>query len=638
MNKPTRPTFRIGIRGRLFWAFGAVGVATLVASVVAWVSFSRFGDTLDLIVGQNIPAMTLAAQLAERGGGIIGTAPALSSAKDNSERERIWQQLSARLDDLNHVLDSMNSGGGGPVALGQFRESVEALNVNLRHLDAVVSRRLQHAVQKEELIERLRWASADFLDEVEPMIDDTRFNIDLMLSHNTRTDDALNTEMAYQRALFAINADGSLLVELIGRAANIPRADALSSTELFFQEVQSRIDENLEIVADVPGVLSLRQSIKDIQAFANGPQGLFALQTQELADLRTERDLLIKNQELLVPLHTLITGRVDQETAAALQSAEQSQSSIRQGRLWLVIAVFVSFVVVAPFVWVYVGRGLVGRITRLDDSMRTIAGGDLGADVPVEGEDEIAEMAESLRTFRDTLSDTQTELIQAAKLAALGQLTAGISHEINQPLAAIRHYARNAGLLIDKGRKAEAQENLDKISELLGKTNRIVGSLRDLARKPKRDLRRIDIVSVFDDVLPLLERRIREHNIEVGVQIDEGCRYVLAGQVRLEQVVLNLINNAIDSMEDRSVRRLIISAHSRDDWMELRVRDTGIGISEDDLQNVFDPFFTTKDVGEGLGLGLSISYNIIKDFGGSMRAESHVDKGTTFWIRLKLAP
>ncbi len=633
--------FRIGIRGRLFWAFGAVAVATIVATVVAWVSFNRLGDTLELIVGRNVPAVTLAAQLAERGGGIIGTAPALSSAKDDAERERIWMQLSARLQDMNAELDAMAKGGANNEVLANFNEAVTALSVNLKKLDALVSQRLARSARKEELIERLRWSSADFLDEIEPMIDDSRFNIDLALTRDgssIKTPGRLNQEMVKQRSLFKINADGSLLAELIGRAANIPNIDALRGTELYFREIESRIDTSIQAIEAVPGALSLRQSIKDIQVFANGPQGVFALRALELNDLESERDLLIKNQALLDPLHTLITQRVDEEIAAALRSAERSQASIRQGRLWLILAVFVSLVVAIPFVWLYVGRGLVGRITRLDESMRAIADGDLGADVPVGGEDEIAKMAESLRTFRDTLTDTQAELVQAAKLAALGQLTAGISHEINQPLAAIRHYARNTTLLIEKGCKAEAKENLDKIDELLEKTNRITGSLRDLARKPKRDLRRTDVVSVLDDVLTLLERRVVEHNVEVNIQIDETCRFVLAGQVRLEQVVLNLVNNAIDAMENISARRLIISAHSTDGWIELRVRDTGSGMDDHHLAQVFDPFFTTKDVGEGLGLGLSVSYNIIKDFGGIMRVESRIGTGTTFWVRLKPAP
>ena len=124
-------SFRIGIRGRLFWAFGAVATLTIAATIVAWVLFTRLGDTLELIVGSNVPAVTLSAQLAERGGGIIGTAPALSAAQNNGERERIWTQLSTHLQNMNTVLDAMSMGGAEDDILAEFHDAVEALKKNL---------------------------------------------------------------------------------------------------------------------------------------------------------------------------------------------------------------------------------------------------------------------------------------------------------------------------------------------------------------------------------------------------------------------------------------------------------------------------------------------------------------------------
>ncbi|CCQ74501.1 ATP-binding protein [Magnetospira sp. QH-2] len=631
---------RIGIRGRLFSAFGVTAMATLAATVVAWVSFSRLGDALDEVVGSSVPAVTFAAELAEHGGGIIGAAPALAAAQTDTERDQAWTALVERLNGMSALLDVMPEAAGGESFSADLREDVAALRGNLKQLNTVVSQRLARAVRKEELNERLRWASADFLDEIEPMIDDTRFNIDLNLSRAATEPHAsrrLPEALTRQRALFTINADGSLMAELIGRAANLPTADALRGTELYYLEIESRIDASLRVINKVPGALSLRQSIKDLQAFAHGPEGLFELRRHELGDIESEGKLLNRNQSLLLRLDRSISQRVAAENHAALQAAERSQDAIRQGRLWLAISAFVSVFVAVPVVWLYVGEGLVARIRRLDASMRIIAEGDLSADVPVSGTDEIGDMANSLRTFRDTLSVTQAELVQAAKLAALGQLTAGISHEINQPLAAIRHYTRNTGLLVDKGRTEEARENLDRITHLVEKSNRIIGSLRDLARKPKRDLRPTDMVKVIEDVLTLLERRVWENKVEIDTRIDDDCRYVLAGQVRLEQVVLNLVNNAIDAMQNEPVRRLIISAQPVDEWIDFRVRDTGSGIPETEITKIFDPFFTTKQVGEGLGLGLSVSYNIVRDFGGSLRVESVEDHGATFWIRLKRA-
>lgn len=629
--------FRFGIRGRLLSAFGIVMLAMIASTTMAWVLFTQLGDTVEEVAGNNVPAVTFAAKMAEHGGGIIGLAPTLAAAQDDADRERAWKDLSERLLKMELLLMNIPQASDVEAFIIDIRRDVLALQKNLQHLNEVVSQRLARTEYKRELIERLRWVSADFLDEVDPMIDDTRFNIQLALNRDDENRTYLELELVRERALFLIHAEGSLMAELIGRAANIPDLDTLRGTELYFHEIRSRIEANYSVIAAVPGALSLLQSIRDIQAFAQGPQSLFELRVRELDDVNTERELLDKNQILLRRLDSLISDRVAAETASALQAAADTRLSIRQGRVWLALALFVGVIVAVPVVWIYVDRGLVGRLTTLDASMRVIAEGDLKAKVPVTGSDEIGDMASALRTFRDTLSETQAELVQTAKLAALGQLTAGISHEINQPLAAIRHYTRNTGLLIDKGRNNEAKDNLEKITNLVARSNRIVESLRAVSRNAQHDLRPTDTMVVVDEVLAILERRLSENGIETEVQIDETGRHVIAGQVRLGQVLLNLVTNAIDAMKDRPERSLTITTQGGDEWIDLVVKDTGAGIPSNIVERIFEPFFTTKDVGEGLGLGLSISYNLVRGFGGSMRAESKLGEGSVINIRLRRA-
>ena len=296
-----------------------------------------------------------------------------------------------------------------------------------------------------------------------------------------------------------------------------------------------------------------------------------------------------------------------------------------------------SLVFTGLIVWLYVGRNMVGRITRLDASMRAIADGDLDAEVPVEGADEIGDMAGALRTFRDKLATTQAELVQAGKLAALGQLSAGIAHEINQPLAAIRHYARNGGKFLEQGRTHEVRGNLTKISELTERVRQIVSRLRAMARKPGKGLNEVDLGKVVGNVLVLLEGAVRDCGAEIKLDIDTRARLVLAGQVRLEQVVLNVLNNALDAVREATQKTIVIASAMREGMVELSIADSGSGISPGAREQVFDPFFTTKEVGKGLGLGLSISYNIVKDFGGAMTVDSIPGGGAMFRIRLKPA-
>jgi two-component system C4-dicarboxylate transport sensor histidine kinase DctB len=234
------------------------------------------------------------------------------------------------------------------------------------------------------------------------------------------------------------------------------------------------------------------------------------------------------------------------------------------------------------------------------------------------------------------LRQAQDDLIQAGKLAALGQMSAALSHEFNQPLAAIRSYADNAQLLIERNREAEACGNLKLIKDLTARMAEISKHLMTFARKPRSELRPVVLAEVLEETLDFLRIRLERADVEVKVDQADRSLSVMAGKVRLQHVILNLVSNALDAMQSRERPRLEISVREAGDKVVLQLRDHGTGIAEDQIARIFDPFFTTKDVGEGLGLGLSISYNIVKDFDGALRAENHPDGGAVFTIELPL--
>lgn len=242
------------------------------------------------------------------------------------------------------------------------------------------------------------------------------------------------------------------------------------------------------------------------------------------------------------------------------------------------------------------------------------------------------------KTTEAALRRTQDELVQAGKLAALGQMSAAISHEFNQPLAAVRSYAENAVNLISRGRDSEASDNCSRIHALTGRMAEISKHLNAFARKPRSQTVPVSLGAVVEDTLQLLRSRIEAAGVEVKVEKPDELPYVLAGPVRLQQVVTNLVINALDAMAQGSGAMVEITLQRDGDALCLGVRDHGPGIAERDLPRIFDPFFTTKEVGHGLGLGLSISYNIVKDFNGSLVAENHESGGAIFTVRLPLAP
>lgn len=241
---------------------------------------------------------------------------------------------------------------------------------------------------------------------------------------------------------------------------------------------------------------------------------------------------------------------------------------------------------------------------------------------------------EERRAAEQKLRKTQKELVQAGKLAALGQMSAALSHEINQPLAAVKSYADNAATFLDRERLADARENVTRISQMADRMAAISGHLRNFARRPQESVGPIEVLHAIDDALALMDARFKSTGTQILYDKPDEPIWVMGGQLRLQQVIINLFNNAIDAMEDAATRVIEIDIEQVDKRLLIHVRDTGGGLSEDMLAQVFDPFFTTKSPGKGLGLGLSISYNILEDFGGRLRARNRASGGAEFSIEL----
>ena len=232
------------------------------------------------------------------------------------------------------------------------------------------------------------------------------------------------------------------------------------------------------------------------------------------------------------------------------------------------------------------------------------------------------------------LKQAQSDLVQAAKLAALGQMSAGISHELNQPLMAIRSFAENAEIYLQKDKPETARQNLSRISELARRMGRIISNLRSFAKQESEPVTDVDIVAVVDTVLEMNQTRIRHDQVQINWRPPPKPIFVRGGEVRLQQVLVNLLTNAIDAMENSEPRLIEISVKAGQTKARLRVRDTGPGIKAP--EKIFEPFYTTKSVGkpDGMGLGLSISYGLVQSFGGDIRGENHPDGGAIFNVEL----
>jgi two-component system C4-dicarboxylate transport sensor histidine kinase DctB len=230
---------------------------------------------------------------------------------------------------------------------------------------------------------------------------------------------------------------------------------------------------------------------------------------------------------------------------------------------------------------------------------------------------------------------TQNELIQTAKLAVLGQMSAGINHELNQPLTAIRSYADNGRVFLERDRPERALANLEEISQLTERMAKIIHPLKEFARISSGAPEPVCLKAVRDGAMSILYGQLDRQSVSIHWPAGLEHVYVLGDILRLEQVLVNLIGNAMQALEDQPGGRIDITLEYSDDAVQLSVRDSGPGISPEYLEHLFEPFFTTKKAGQGLGLGLSISHRIVESLGGCLRASNHPDGGACFTLVLR---
>ncbi|MGO2148352.1 sensor histidine kinase [Halomonas sp.] len=245
---------------------------------------------------------------------------------------------------------------------------------------------------------------------------------------------------------------------------------------------------------------------------------------------------------------------------------------------------------------------------------------------------------EERRRAEANLRQTQDELIQAAKLAVLGQFAAGINHELNQPLAAIRAYGENARRFLTLSRVDQADANLEQIVDLTKRMADISAQLRQFSRKSSERQETISVQACIEYALRLFQGRLRDGHVTVEQHWPKETLWVTGDLVRLEQVLVNLISNALHAMQETPEPRLILSAALNEKQVTINVMDNGPGIGDQHLTQIFEPFFSTKAPGSGLGLGLSISSRIMDDLGGKLQAVNRDPTGACFIISLPFAP
>jgi two-component system, NtrC family, sensor kinase len=281
-------------------------------------------------------------------------------------------------------------------------------------------------------------------------------------------------------------------------------------------------------------------------------------------------------------------------------------------------------------------------IKKLASASKEVAQGNLKAKVNITSKDELGELANTFNFMATALQDrdeklkeyTKNKIMESERLALIGQLSANVAHELNNPLQGIVTYSHL--LLEAENCNEDAKTNLQKIVVQANRCRDIIRGLLDFSRHKNPDKTSCNVNSLLQGCISLVEKQAIFLNIKVVLNLEDNLPMVILDPSQVERVFLNLIINAAEAMDGNGTLTLTTKYGRKEKAIEIKVQDTGHGISKENISKVFDPFFTTKETGHGVGLGLAISYGIVKEHNGDISVESELEKGTTFTMSFPL--
>ena len=707
-DDPMRRTVGIWSRisTKLYMGIGGAVVMTLAASLVGWFSFNRVGDVQKRVNEGSVPELAAAFGVAQYGGILANAAPSLAAASTSlelfQEGERVNQTV-LTFEDQMAVLEQSDS---DDASVEQIRQSADMLISNIEEIRSEVSARLQitdqRAAQQGELVGLRNQVSAVLI----PAIDDQLFYTlsgysDLDAPPVPRSEHFSEGEVFRYRRLAELEADANIASDLLASAFTLSDKTLLEPLRERFEAAASRIDRNLTTLAGTQFHTDAAPIFSRLRELGLGRDNSFDLAASEFEIVEHNQDLLAQNSELSLTLVTEVDSLVGASQEGVEEATTASEQAIGTARTLLLAISGVSVVAALLIIWLFVGKVLLRRIALLSDWMRRMAGGDLEVIVPISGRDEVADMAATLEVFRrhalevqrlnlvEQLADelqgkneqlegvlaelhrAQDQIVTREKLAALGELTAGVAHEIKNPLNFVKNFAEASEELIvelkevlDDAGDDLSEENRSYINEIAGDLTSNVDRIRSHGERADRIVRDMLMMGrdsgewQLTDINGLIEQhaqlsfhsaRALDPDFQLDIQQDLGPNVgelnVIAQD--LGRVFLNMVTNAGHATRERHRSEIAsgneafqptiwLKSMRADEHIEVRIRDNGTGMPPEVIEKIFNPFFTTKPTDQGTGLGLSISSDIVRRHGGNIQVESEPGEFTEMIVTLPL--
>ena len=724
---------RFRISTQLFAAFGVAVAFTVAASLVAWFSLDRVGDAQAKVNEGSVPEMEAAFGVAEYSSELVSAAPRLTTATTPREVSDVWEEISTAKQHFKERLATLEQADPERARrIGAYVETLEDNVVTIRDKMGTVfflNRR------SDALLEEMVTLRAELEQVLIPAVDDELFYIltgrselgAFVAPYPVHFSEA---EFATYRHLTALQADTNIALQQLSSVFSIFDPDLVEAQAERFESSTASIDRNLAALNNVELEARLMPLYDRLKELGLAEDGVFVTLRSRLELADAQSGLLALSQEQSADLLVEVDELVGVAALSAQDATQASSQAITTGLSLLLAISIISIGGALLISWLFVGRVILHRINILSGRMREMAEGKLEEEVVMQGHDELAEMASALEVFRHNslealrlnlveelnkelegkttelegknteletvlteldgknselegknselevvladLQKAQDQMVMREKLAALGEVTAGVAHEIRNPLNFVKNFSEVSEELLVEMREAledggespdvglisdissDLTENLERIRHHGDRANRIVHDMLLMGRGSSNWQEiNLNTLLVEHSMLAYHSARATDSDFQLTVEqdLDENIGDVQAIPQDLSRTFLNIVGNACQATDERrralAAQGISFEGYQPTVWLktrdlgddvEIRIRDNGTGMPEEVAEKIFNPFFTTKPANQGTGLGLAITSDIIRQHGGTIRVESELENYTEMVIVLPKTP
>ena len=712
---------RFRISAQLYLAIGGAVALTFAACVVGWISFNQVAAAQTRVNDGSVPELAAAFGVAQHSNNLVAAAAELSVASTPKEVADVGDQIAEAHESFNEQLAILEGRGGERARFERIHTYSAALIDNIAGINGGIWSNFtltdQLALMGTEL-EELRFELNNTI--VEEMDNQLFFTVTGYQELNepavARVEHLSEDQLERYKYLAELRSNANIATQLLSSAAIISEPSLIEPLRERFESSAHHIQSNLFQLRGTPLHDEIAPRFDRLLEMGLADGNGFTVRAEQLSLGQRQAQLLENNQLIAALLIDEVDTLVGSAEAGAQIATDASSQAIFTGRLLLIIISLISIGGGLLIAWLFVGRVLLRRLELLSGWMRTMASGDLDSEVDIGGRDEVADMAAALEVFRrhaqeairlnlveqlaeelegknaqleginaeldgknheleevlSNLTAAQDRIVAQEKLASLGQLTAGVAHEIRNPLNFVKNFSESSEeLLVEMRETLEENEdgNLDDeqkdlIEDIFSDLTENLGRIRmhgDRANRIVQDMLMMGRESVtheMSSVNNLLDEHARlayhsaralDSEFQLDLQYDfEEMDDIDVNPRDIGRVFLNMVSNACYATDEKRrqleessgadgyMPTLVLATRRKEDHVEVRIRDNGSGMPPEIIEQIFNPFFTTKPTGQGTGLGLSICNDIVREHGGTIEVVSEAGEYTEMVIILPL--